>query len=188
MIIEIDTDLLKIVDNLSMSQLVFLSLVLKDNNQNNHQGILPLIRLVSDSEIQDLVDRGLIQKKTTSKGIAYKAVKSLVEKLTPKDTLFEQFRLHYPTMVTRPDGTKGFLRNNVKKCREYYNKLVKGDPNLHKRIIDALNYEISDKTMTGKLGYMKTMWKWLTSHEWELIEEQMNIDQPNTTVYGTELR
>jgi hypothetical protein len=33
------------------------------------------------------------------------------------------------------------------------------------------------------------MWKWLTSHEWELIEEQMNINQPETTMlYGTKLR
>jgi hypothetical protein len=52
-----------------------------------------------------------------------------------------------------------------------------------------LNFELSDKAMTGKLGYMKTMWKWLTSHEWELIEEQMNINQPETTMlYGTKLR
>ena len=36
---------------------------------------------------------------------------------------------------------------------------------------------------------MKTMWKWLTSHEWELIEEQMNINQvEDTEIYGTDLR
>ena len=113
----------------------------------------------------------------------------LVDKLTPKDILFEQFYTLYPIMVSRPDGTKGFLRSNVKKCRDYYNKLVKGNPDLHNRIITALNFELSDKAMTGKLGYMKTMWKWLTSHEWELIEEQMNINQPETTMlYGTKLR
>ena len=25
---------------------------------------------------------------------------------------------------------------------------------------------------------MKTMWKWLTQHEWETCEEQMKVDQP----------
>ena len=48
MIIELDTSLLEIIDNISINQLVFLSLVL-DKNQKSHQGITPLIRLVSDS-------------------------------------------------------------------------------------------------------------------------------------------
>lgn len=186
MIIELDTNLLETIDNLSISQLVFLSLVL-DKNQKSNQGITPLIRLVSDSEMQDLIDRNLIQRKDDSKKVMYKPTKELVEKLTPKDILFEQFYTLYPIMVNRPDGTKGFLRSNVKKCREYYNKLVKGDPNLHSRIVTALNFELSDKAITGKLCYMKTMWKWLTSHEWELIEEQMNINQPETELYGTRL-
>lgn len=48
MIIELDTSLLEIIDNISINQLVFLSLVL-DKNQKSYQGITPLIRLVSDS-------------------------------------------------------------------------------------------------------------------------------------------
>lgn len=186
MIIELDTNLLEIVENLSLNQFVFLSLVL-DKNQKSHQGITTIIRQVSDNEIQDLINRNLIQKKDSSRGLTYKATKELIEKLTPKDTLFEQFYITYPTMVIRPDGTKGFLRSNIKKCREYYNKLIKGNPELHNRILTALNYEISEKTMTGKICYMKTMWKWLTSHEWELTEEQMN-EQPMYSAYGTELR
>lgn len=187
MIIEIDTNLLEIVGNLSMNQLVFLSLVL-DKNQKFNQGITTIIRLVSDNEIQDLIDRNLIQKITDNTKVIYKPTKELTEKITPKDILFEQFYMLYPTMVIRPDGTKGFLRSNIKKCREYYNKLVKGNPQLHDRIISALNYEISDKTITGKLGYMKTMWKWITSHEWELIEEQMNNQTDTLPIYGTQLR
>lgn len=186
MIIELDTNLLEIIDNLSINQLVFLSLVL-DKNQKSNQGITAIIRQVSDNEIQDLLNRNLIQKKDNNKKLVYKPTEELIEKLTPKDTLFEQFYITYPTMVIRPDGTKGFLRSNVKKCREYYNKLVKGNSELHSKIIAALNYEISDKTITGKLCYMKTMWKWLTSHEWELIEEQMN-NQYTFQAYGTELR
>ena len=102
MIIELDTSLLEIIDNISINQLVFLSLVL-DKNQKSHQGITPLIRLVSDSEIQDLIDRNLIQKKDDSKKLMYKPTKELVDKLTPKDVLFEQFYTLYPIMVNRPD-------------------------------------------------------------------------------------
>lgn len=187
MIIEIDTNLLEIVGNLSMNQLVFLSLVL-DNNQKFNQNIMPLIRLVSDSEIQDLIDRNLIQKNDNGKKITYKPTKDLLNRLTPKDTLFDQFYMLFPVMVNRPDGTKGFLRSNTKKCREFYNKLVKGNPELHNRIITALNFELDNKAVTGKLGYMKTMWKWLTSHEWELSEEQMQNNKLETTeMYGTKL-
>lgn len=187
MILEIDTSLLQKIENLSINQLVFLSLVL-DNNQKSYQSIMSIIRLVSDNEIQDLIDRNLILKSTKNEKVIYKPTKDLTEKLTPKNILFDQFYNVYPTMVIRPDGTKGFLRSNVKKCREYYNKLVKGNPELHNRILSALNYEISDKTITGKLGYLKTMWKWLTSHEWELIEEQMKDNQPIFQLYGTTIR
>ena len=44
-----------------------------------------------------------------------------------------------------------------------------------------------DKMLTGKMGYMKTMWKWLTQHEWEALEEEMQntiIDSNNTRNYG----
>lgn len=42
--------------------------------------------------------------------------------------------------------------------------------------------------LTGKIGYMKTMWKWLTQHEWETYEEQMKVEEPViSNSYGTEL-
>ena len=93
MIIELDTSLLEIIDNISINQLVFLSLVL-DKNQKFHQGITPLIRLVSDSEIQDLIDRNLIQKKDDSKKLVYKPTKELVDKLTLKTYFLSNF-IHY---------------------------------------------------------------------------------------------
>ena len=42
---------------------------------------------------------------------------------------------------------------------------------------------------TGKLSYMKTMWRWLVDHQWEETEEEMRDSQPKETVqdYGTEL-
>lgn len=60
---------------------------------------------------------------------------------------------------------------------------------MHEHIMDCLEYEIDDKMRTGKMGYMKTMWKWLTQHEWETFEEQMKLDdyQPNTYNYGTDV-
>ena len=61
---------------------------------------------------------------------------------------------------------------------------------MHNHIMACLRYEIDDKMRTGKMGYMKTMWKWLTQHEWETYDEQMKLDKPSTIDnynYGTEL-
>ena len=38
--------------------------------------------------------------------------------------------------------------------------------------------------ITGKIGYMKTMWKWLTQHEWEVKEEQMSYESETPVSYG----
>ena len=51
MILEIDTSLLKKIDNLSLSQLVFLNLVL-DNNQKSIKKVKDIDRQVSDKDIQ----------------------------------------------------------------------------------------------------------------------------------------
>ena len=40
---------------------------------------------------------------------------------------------------------------------------------------------------TGKIGYMKTMWKWLVQREWEAIEDQMNEESYSTNSYGTNI-
>ena len=57
---------------------------------------------------------------------------------------------------------------------------------MHQHIMDCLKHEIDTKLMQGKLGYMKTMWKWLTTCEWEVIEAQMQEDNSKTEdTYGT---
>jgi hypothetical protein len=81
---------------------------------------------------------------------------------------------------------KAFLQGNSKKCRTLYNKIVKNDTILHNHIIQCLEKEVSDKLMSGKIGYMKTMWKWLTNSEWEIYEEQIN-EPIKDNLYGTEL-
>ena len=92
--------------------------------------------------------------------------------------MFDEFYDQFPVYVIRPDGTKGFLRANVNKCRKEYNRIVGKSKAMHEHIINCLRFEIDNKMLTGKIGYMKTMWKWLTQHEWETCEEQMKVDQP----------
>ena len=51
---------------------------------------------------------------------------------------------------------------------------------MHDHIMNCLKFEVSQKLATGKIGYMKRMWKWLTSNEWEIYDEQMKEETKPT--------
>lgn len=70
MILELDTELLSKIEHLTINQLVFLNLVL-GNNQANIKDVLSLISLVNETEIQDLIDQGYIEKKVSDKAVVY---------------------------------------------------------------------------------------------------------------------
>ena len=184
MILEIDTSILDRISDLSMNQLVFLTLVLSDN-QTINQDIQKLLSLVNEEEIQELESRGLIATSTVDNTTVIKKTEKLEELLKEDKAMFDMFYDQFPVYVMRPDGTKGFLRANVNKCRKEYNRIVGKSKAMHEHIMDCLKYEIDERMRTGKIGYMKTMWKWLTQHEWECYEEQMNLEQQTANSYGT---
>lgn len=176
MILEIDTSIIdRIPYKISISQLLFLTLVLNDN-QTVNQDIQRLLSLVNEEEIQELKDYNLIAIQETDGNQVISKTKELDDLLKEDKTCFEEFYDQFPVYVVRPDGTKGFLRSNVNKCRKEYNRIIGKSKARHQHIMNCLRYEIDDKMNTGKIGYMKTMWKWLTQHEWEMIEEQMKMD------------
>lgn len=176
MILELDTSLLQKHD-LSLDQLVFINLVLNEN-KSNHQDIHELLSRVSETDIQDLIQRNIIVETRTDDNKIYRTSKEFTDSLKKAtDDMFDQFYEVFPVYVTRPDGTKGFLRSNVNKCRKEYNRLVGRSKAMHEYLLKCLKWEIENKVMTGKMGYMKTMWKWLTQHEWECYEEQMQLEQ-----------
>lgn len=172
MILELDTEIIDKIENITSNQLVFLTLVL-DDNQKTHQAVSSILSLVSETEIQDLISKELIIQELHGKNTVYRKSEKLEELLKRERDPFDDFYELFPTMVIRPDGTKGFLRANLNRCRAYYKQLIGHSMMRHQHILDCLRYEIFDKTRTGKLGYMKTMWKWLTNGEWEAIEQQM---------------
>ena len=183
MILELDTSLLKTLD-ISLNQLVFLSLVMNEN-QKDHQDIRELLSRVNEEEIQDLITRNIIIAEPMSNGIKYNLSDDIIQLLKSKnDSMFDEFYKTFPVYVIRPDGTKGFLRANVNKCRKEYNRIIGKSRAMHEHIMQCLRYELDNKMRTGKLGYMKTMWKWLTQHEWECYEDQLNVQEDYS--YGTD--
>ena len=182
MILELDTSLLNKF-SISINQLVFISLVLNDNQINN-QDIHELLSRVNEEEIQDLIQRNIIVVTISDDNKIYSPSKELLDFIKKNEqSMFDEFYEVFPIYVTRPDGTRGFLRSNVNKCRKEYNRIIGKSKAMHEHIMSCLRYEIDDKLQTGKIGYMKTMWKWLTQHEWECYEEQMS-EQQNAELYG----
>lgn len=172
MILELDISLLKQY-NLTIDQLVFISL-LSNGNQKNNQDIRKLLSRVNEEEIKDLITRNIVIEIYNNNGIEFALSDSFRESVRKElDDMFDEFYEAFPVYVIRPDGTKGFLRSNVNKCRKEYNRIVGRSRDMHRHIMDCLQYELDDKAVHGKLGYMKTMWKWLTQREWECYEEQL---------------
>lgn len=183
MILELDTSLLNKL-NISLNQLVFLSLVMNENQKDN-QDIRELFSRVNEEEIQDLIVRNIIIIEPMNNGVKYSLSDNIIKLLqSNRDSMFDEFYETFPVYVIRPDGTKGFLRANVNKCRKEYNRIIGKSRAMHEHIMQCLRYELDDKTRTGKLGYMKTMWKWLTQHEWECYEDQLKVQEDYS--YGTD--
>ena len=188
MILELDTSLFNIGE-ISINQLVFLTLCLNDIKQNN-QDVHHFISRIDDSEIQSLINQNLITYTTSGNNISYKPTEKLLDLVKPDKSFFDELYEAFPVYVTRPDGTKGFLRANINKCRKEYNHIIGKSKAMHEHIMNCLKFEIDNKMLTGKLGYMKTMWKWLTQREWEVTEEAMQNEQQSleqSYTYGTNI-
>lgn len=190
MILELDTSLFDIYGKMSINQLVFLTLVLNEN-QSNNQDIHQFLSRISENEIQELVDSNIITVITSGDSKIYSISEDTRKHLKQDKSWFDEFYEVFPVYVTRPDGTKGFLRSNINKCRKEYNRIVRKSRAMHEHLIKCLQFEIDNKTITGKIGYMKTMWKWLTQREWEVTEEEMQFsmeqDINNEVAYGANI-
>lgn len=187
MIIELNTKLLDIPESLTISQLVFLSMILDKNQTTKNQDVHRLVSLINDDEISYLVQQNLITSMERGEFIVYEATEKLKGYLASEKDYFDVFYDRYPVYVLRPDGSKCYLRANVNKCRHLFNVTCGKSSAMAEHLIECLDFEISKKMKEGKIGYMKTMWRWLVDHQWEESEEEMNDKQENTQSYGTDL-
>jgi len=181
MILELDTSLFKLNEKLTINQIVFLTLVLNDNQKYN-QDVHEFLSRISEADIQGLIDNGFITVNTSGDSKIYNVTATVKQFLEPEKAWFDYFYEVFPVYVIRPDGTKGFLRANINKCRKEYNRIVGKSKAMHEHLLKCLKFEVENKLLTGKLGYMKTMWKWLVNHEWESIEEQMKSAETENKV------
>ena len=186
MILELEIDFIKKL-NISLNQLILLSLI-NSGSKSNVKNASDVLNLIPGKEIEDLVNRNIVIINKDNDNVIYKISKEVEEMLEKQQaSYFDEFYNTFPVYVLRPDGTKGFLRGNINKCRSQYNSIVGNSEDTANRIYDALKFQIEHYTNTGKLSYFKTMWNWITKHEWEAIEDEMNYESTPTNTYGTEL-
>ena len=185
MIIEVNTNILDKFPDLNSNQLIFLSIVL-DKNQPKYQDVRKIVSLISDDEIQYLVEQHLIDSIERDDQVTYQATDKLKEAIQVRKDYFDLFYDMYPVFVVRANGTKAYLRANVNKCRHFFNTKCGRSSAMAEHIIKCLDYEISKRMREGSMGYMMTMWNWLTRSQWEAIEEEMSNETPVSS-YGTEL-
>ena len=186
MIIEVNTKILDENPELNSNQLLFLSIVL-DKNQPKYQDVCKIVSLISDDEIQYLVDQHLITSIGRGDVVTYEPTDKLKQQVTPSKDYFDLFYDMYPVYVVRADGSKSYLRANVNKCRHFFNTKCGRSSAMAEHIIKCLDYEISKRMREGSLSYMMTMWNWLTRSQWEAIEDEMNDTKVSVNSYGTEL-
>lgn len=188
MIIEINTKLLDLPEVTNSNQLIFLSMVL-DKNQKSNQDVRKLISLISDDDISYLIRNGLVTSMERGNSIVYEPSEKLKSAMEPPKDYFDLFYDMYPVYVVRPDGSKAYLRANVNKCRHLYNTYVGNSTAMAEHINNCLQFELDKKTREGNVSYLKTMWRWLVDHQWEVSEEEMqNSNEPSSTPdYGHEV-
>ena len=186
MIIETNTKILDI-PGINLNQLIFLSVVL-NKNQKNNQDVRKIVSLISDDEIQQLIDKDLITSIERGNSITYTETDKLTKVITLEKDYFDLFYDMYPIYVLRPDGIKNYLRANVNKCRHLFKTISGNSEAMSEHLIDCLKFELEKKTREGKLSYMKTMWRWLVDHQWEATEEEMHDTAINKVdSYGTDI-
>lgn len=187
MIIEVNTKLLDGEEKLNSNQLLFLSIVL-DKNQPKYQDVRKIVSLISDDEIQYLIDHELITSIERENSITYQPTEKLNNLVKPARDYFDVFYDMYPVYVMRADGSKSYLRANVNKCRNFFNSKCGRSTAMAEHLINCLEFEISKRMREGSIGYMMTMWNWLTRSQWEAVEEEMQDTELKTNQsYGTEL-
>ena len=85
MILELDTTLLDIFGEISINQLVFLTLVLNDN-QSNNQDVHKFLSRISENDIQELIDNDLISFTTSGDNKIYSPTEKLLSSVKQDKT------------------------------------------------------------------------------------------------------
>ena len=142
--------------------------------------------------LEDLVNKRLIHNSNllgVNDPEKIQVRENFVESVIKPTCFFDEFLEHFPIKVTRPEGNTDYLRSDLKRCKTLYNKITKGDRDIHNSIIRYLDEEVKERTKTNQMKFMKRLPTWLVSEEWEVWKLRLNdsIEENNLLGYGQNL-
>lgn len=103
----------------------------------------------------------------------------------PFDKVFEELKNAYPTKVINlSTGEPRYLKQDPDRCEKLYRNIIvnKGVINyeLHKTIIQCINYIVNIKTKSRSLGYMQMLSTFLQQKSWMPVLDDVNKIVENT--------
>jgi len=189
--IEVDTELL-FKYNITPNQFILIYLI-----SNESKILKDFINLVDENELKEdlkvLEKINFIHNLNTNDKLNFSNVvvrDEFLNLVNLKADLFEELLDIYPIKVRRPDGFYDYLKTDSARSRKRYNQLVRGNKLKHRKIINALKYELEIRQKEGSMMYMKRLPKWLSSREWEVFEERIKDEEKEvelTSTYGTNI-
>ncbi len=191
MIIEVDLNLLCQYE-LSANQFMLAYLLYQQDYHNFTKFLAVLTEEVAKADVDKLELKRYISNLNVDGGLEPSAIvarNKLKTIFTEEKDEFEELLELYPVKVLRPDGTKDYLRTDLKRCKKAYLKILGASSTRHKTIMNALKFELQIREQEGNMRYMKRLPKWLAAEEWHVYIERMN-DKEDTNEhsgYGTTL-
>jgi len=186
-------ELKELIDyNITPNQYILLHTI-KNNYKSKFKNLIKIIG--EDQSINDLkssVNKGFIScKEEISKDLDINnfSIRNKFLFITKEGDYFDELVEEYPVKVYRPDGTKDYLRSDLKRCKKNYLKIAPTKKK-HERILNALKFEKQVREKENSWKYMKKLPKWLSSEEWKIYEERMEDESKEKETdlgYGQEL-
>ena len=171
---------------LTINQFLLIKLIIDEVNINTYKNVVN----IKDEDINKLIKSKILtpNSKYSDSLDSLELTDEILSFIKKKD-FFDEFYELYPTSVIRSDGSKDYLRTDMNRSRVAYNKIIGKSESKHELIMSALKNEISERRAMNKMGYMKRMFKWLTSEEYMTYAEKKSDTQEvkNTATYGTEV-
>jgi len=127
--------------------------------------------VLTDEVLEDLINKRLIHNSNTPGNCNPQKIQirdTFIENVIKPTSFYDEFLEHFPVKVLRPDGTTDYLRSDLKRCKSIYNKMIKGDREIHNNILRYLDEEVKVRNQTNQMKFMKRLPKWLASEEWEV--------------------
>jgi len=183
MLLQVDVESL-IKNKITIDQFLIASLIY----EKNYELLSNYLDLYSSNELKvlflGLIRAGLIENNNEEQEV-YDFNKFEVRpafiKILAQGDYFDEILQTYPAFISRPDGSKDYLKVDLNRCRKLYSKITGNKYMVHQNILNCLQYEVALRRKENSFAYMKRLPKWLTSEEWKSYEQRI-LDESLSTI------